>query len=119
MPRIRLSPEGAGAWNVIVLPSAEEMSFTTAEPIFTVLPVDVKPLPRTVIVLPAETRQFGYISEIETGLGFGAATVNRTGLLLTPNPSAVTEIWYVEGGIGTPQKLLAPSLFWRQSLTLM
>ena len=64
-------------------------------------------------------KTFGYISEIETGLGFRAATVNGTGLLLTPNPSAVTEIWYVEGGIGTPQKLLAPSLFWRQSLTLM
>ena len=87
---MKLVPVGAGAWNITVLPSSEKRLFTTAEPICTVLPLEVKPLPRTVIVLPAETRELGYISEIHTG--FGAFTVSDTGLLLTPDPSKLTEI---------------------------
>ena len=89
---MKLSPAGAGAWNVIVLPSGEEMSVTRAELIFTVFPVGVKPLPRTVIVSPAETRLVGYISRIETGWDFGAVTVTGTELLLTPDPPKMTEI---------------------------
>jgi hypothetical protein len=88
---MNLLPTGSGAGNVIVLPSGEKGLFMTAEPIRTLLPLAL-PLPHTVIVSPSETKAVGYMSEMATGLGFEAVTVNRTGELLTPQPSAVTEI---------------------------
>jgi hypothetical protein len=69
------------------MPSGDETSLTAAFPIFTVLPVFVKPLPFTLMVSPGRTPALGYSSEIETKLGFGAVTVSSTVLLRTMLPT--------------------------------
>lgn len=92
MPRIKLTPAGAGAWTVIVFPSDEERSVTTAEPIFTVLPFAANPLLPIVITSPADSSEFGYRSIMDTALFFGGVTISRTKSLLTS--ADVTQSWY-------------------------
>ena len=75
-PLIKLMPVGCGARKLMVLPSAEAISLTTASPILTRLPLPTNLLPRTVITLPAETKAAGYMSAIETGVGRCAVRVN-------------------------------------------
>ena len=67
------------------------MLSTTEEPIFTAFPVGVKRTPWTVIVSPGLTKELGYRSVIATGVGVGS-TISDAELLLTPEPSACTEI---------------------------